>query len=308
MDGESRAPSLTLPRSGGGQAGTRLGPTMQGLSVRSRVKLCAFLFALPLLAILALFEIAPLLAIAWNSLHDDDGLITLANYAEILGSRFQRSAFVTSVLVSAGSAGLGILIGLPVANILRFMPVRLQQTVLTYANIGSNFTGFPLAFAFIIMFGLSGSFTLLLAKLGIAGHLDIYSTAGLVVVYAYLQVQLAILLLFPSLGAITPEIEEMATMVGASRLKFWWRIGLPILSPSLIGSFILLFANAMGTYATAYALVGGNANLVTLRIGELAAGDVYSDPQLADTLATLLILVLIVPVIVEQTLLKRRRP
>lgn len=272
----------------------------------SRVKILALSFALPLLAILLLFEIAPLAIVAWNSLHDDDGALTLANYGEILGSRFQRSAFLTSVLISLGSACLGVALGLPIANILRFMPGPLRQAVLTYANIGSNFTGFPLAFAFIIMFGLSGSFTLLLARAGIAEHLNIYSTAGLVVVYAYLQIQLAVLLLFPSIAAITGDIEEMAEMVGASRLAFWWRIGLPILAPSLIGSFILLFANAMGTYATAYALVGGNANLVTLRIGELAAGDVYSDPQLADTLATLLVLVLAVPVVIEQTLLKRR--
>jgi putative spermidine/putrescine transport system permease protein len=269
--------------------------------------LLAFLCAVPLLAVLALFELAPLAAVAWNSLHNDDGF-TFANYAEILGSKFQRNAFQTSTLISAGSALFGIALGLPIANTLRFMPGRLQQAVLTYANIGSNFTGFPLAFAFIIMFGLSGSFTLLLAKAGIVDQLNIYSTGGLIVVYAYLQVQLAVLLLFPSLGAITPDVEEMANIVGASRITFWRRIGLPILAPSLIGSFILLFANAMGTYATAFALVGGNANLVTLRIGELAAGDVFSDPQLADTLATLLVLLLAVPVLIEQTLLKRRRP
>ncbi|MDQ7246745.1 ABC transporter permease [Dongia sedimenti] len=300
MDGTSRTPTLTLPQAGGGNGKVRLG-------VQSNKKTIAFLFAMPLLGIMALFEIAPLLQIAWNSLHDADGQMTWTNYAEILGSRFQRKSFETSIIISVGSALFGIAVGLPIANTLRTMPVRLQQTVLTYANIGSNFTGFPLAFAFIIMFGMSGSFTLLLVKAGIVDTLNIYSTGGLVLVYAYLQVQLGVLLLFPALGAITADIEEMATMVGASRLKFWWRIGLPILAPSLIGSFILLFANAMGTYATAYALVGLNANLVTLRIGELAAGDVYSDPQLADTLATLLILVLVVPVIVEQTLLRRRR-
>jgi putative spermidine/putrescine transport system permease protein len=272
-----------------------------------RQRFLAFLFAVPLLAILVLFEILPLAAVAWNSFRREDAL-SFGNYAEILGSVFQRNAFLTSIEISLATAAIGIALALPVANILRGAPETLRQTVLTYANIGSNFTGFPLAFAFIIMFGLSGSFTLILVRAGIVKDLNIYSTGGLILVYAYLQVQLALLLLFPALGAITAELEEAAALMGASRLAFWWRIGLPILAPSLAGSFILLFANAMGTYATAFALVGGNANLVTLRIGELVAGDVFSEPELADALATLLVLTLAVPILIEQLVLKRRAP
>jgi len=96
--------------------------------------------------------------------------------------------------------------------------------------------------------------------------------------------------------------------VGADGLVFWRRIGLPILAPSLISVFIMLFANAMGTYATAWALVGGSANLVTIRIGELTAGDVFSDPNLADALAMLLVICLAALIMVEQFVIKPRAP
>ena len=93
--------------------------------------------------------------------------------------------------------------------------------------------------------------------------------------------------------------------MGATRLAFWRKIGLPILAPSLVSAFVLLFANSMGTYATAFALVGGNANLVTIRIGELVAGDVFSDPNLADALAMLLVAALAVPVVAAQIFAKQ---
>ncbi len=64
----------------------------------------------------------------------------------------------------------------------------------------------------------------------------------------------------------------------------------------------------MGTYATAWALVGGSANVVTIRIGELTAGDVFSDPNLADALAMLLVISLVVPIVIEQVFLKPRQP
>jgi putative spermidine/putrescine transport system permease protein len=182
-----------------------------------------------------------------------------------------------------------------------------QRRFLTLFNVASNFVGVPLALAFTTLAGVNGVVTLLLVRSGLVQDFNIYSLQGLALVYAYFQVPFAVLVLFPSLDALTPDLAEQARLMGASRLTFWWRIGLPVLAPSLIGSFILLFANAMGTYATAYALIGGGANLVTIRIGELVAGDVFTDPNLANALAVLLVLVLLIPILVDQFLLRRNR-
>ena len=214
---------------------------------------------------------------------------------------------MTSIELSTATAVIGVAVALPVAVCLRQMPPSVRRFILAYASIGANFTGFPIAFAFIIMFGFSGFFTLLLIRFGVVHALNVYSTGGLVLVFSFFQVQLGLLLLFPALGAITSEIREAAYLMGASSRAFWFRIGLPILMPPLVGCFVFLFANAMGTYATAYALVGGNANLVTIRIGELMAGDVFSDPHLADALATLLVVSLAIPIIAEQVVIGRRR-
>jgi putative spermidine/putrescine transport system permease protein len=272
----------------------------------ARTRSLAFLFAVPLLLLLILFEVMPLLAVLL------DGFIaagqwSLANYKTIIGSKFQRNAFLTSFELSAATALIGVGVALPLAVTLQRMPRNVRRIVLSYANIGANFTGFPIAFAFIILFGFSGFFTLILVHAGIVKGLNVYSLTGLVLVYGYFQIQLGLLLLYPALAAITPDLREAARLMGATTFSFWKRVGLPILAPALIGTAVLLFANAMGTYATAYALVGGNANIVTIRIGELIAGDVFNDPHQADALATLLVASLILPIAAEQLLLKRRR-
>jgi putative spermidine/putrescine transport system permease protein len=263
------------------------------------------LATIPLLLLLAGFELAPLLAVLVSSVYRG-GHLSFGNYAEIVTSSYQRGAYFTSIWLSVLTTLIGLGLALPVARLLQRMPGRVQSLMLTYANIGANFTGFPLAFAFIIMFGLSGTFTLILQRLGLIQDLNIYSTGGLVLVYSYFQVCLGILVLFPALRALTPEMDEAAAMLGVPRWRFWWRIGLPVLRPSLIGAAILLFANAMGTYATAFALAGGNANLVTIHIGELVAGDVYSDPNLADALAVILVVTLILPIAIQQVWASRR--
>lgn len=263
------------------------------------------LATLPLLVLLAGFELAPMLAVLVSSVYRG-GSLSLGNYAEIITSSYQRAAYLTSLWLSVLTTVIGLGFALPLARVLQRMAGRLQSLVLTYANIGANFTGFPLAFAFIIMFGLSGTFTLILQRLGLVQDLNIYSTGGLVLVYSYFQICLGILVLFPAMRALTTEMDEASAILGVPRWRFWWRIGLPVLRPSLIGAAILLFANAMGTYATAFALAGGNANLVTIHIGELVAGDVYSDPNLADALAVILVVTLILPIAVQQIWASRR--
>jgi putative spermidine/putrescine transport system permease protein len=260
----------------------------------------------PLLAVLLLFEVLPLSAVVLSSF-SRGGSWSVGNYAELILSAYHRGAFVTSMWLSLLTTVIGMGLALPISRLLQRTPDWLQTLILTYSNIGANFTGFPLAFAFIIMFGLSGSFTLLLKAAGLIQDLNIYSIGGLVMVYAYFQVCLGILVIFPSLAAITVDVEEAALLLGVSRLTFWRRIGLPILAPSLIGAAVLLFANAMGTYATAFALAGGNVNLMTIHIGELVAGDVFSDPNLADALSMILVVTLLLPIVVEQVWFKRRR-
>jgi putative spermidine/putrescine transport system permease protein len=81
------------------------------------------------------------------------------------------------------------------------------------------------------------------------------------------------------------EWREASESLGASRTQYWIHIGLPILAPPLLSCMILLFGNAFGAYATAYALTGGMLQLVPILIGAQIQGDVLHDPNLGYALA-----------------------
>ena len=82
-------------------------------------------------------------------------------------------------------------------------------------------------------------------------------------------------------------------------------MALPVLLPSLLGTMILLFGNAFGAYATAYALTGGSLNLVPIVIGAQVRGDVLHNPGLGYALALGMIVVMAVS-IAAYTWLERR--
>ena len=60
---------------------------------------------------------------------------------------------------------------------------------------------------------------------------------------------------------------------------------LPILWPSLLGTILLLFANAFGAIATAYALTGSSLNIVPILLYAQIRGDVLHNPHLGYALA-----------------------
>jgi len=114
-----------------------------------------------------------------------------------------------------------------------------------------------------------------------------------------------ILIISPALDGLRREWREAATNLGATTLQFWRWVGLPILLPSLLGAMVLLFGSAFAAYATAYALVGGTLNLVPLVIGISLSSDLLSDPHLADSLATGMIVIISLTVLVYGLLMRR---
>lgn len=247
----------------------------------------------PFAVVFFAFQIVPIIWVIVNSFwYEDDAQWSLANYTELIGDAFCAQAFTNSLWLSVGSAFLGLLIASFTAASLQKVPGSLRDAMVSFTTMTSNFAGVPLAFAFIIILGFNGAITLLLKEWGIIDNFNVYGIEGLFLIYTYFQIPLGTLLLFPAFGALKPEWEEAAFTMGAGRLQYWCRVAIPVMLPALAGTFTILFANAMGAYASAYALTVGNYNLITIRIGQLVVGDIFFQPNLAAALSVLLMLIL----------------
>ncbi len=77
-------------------------------------------------------------------------------------------------------------------------------------------------------------------------------------------------------------------------------LGSRCLRPSIASTFVILFANGMGTYETAYALTSSNVNLLTIRIAALVSGDVFAKPNLGSALAVALGVLLVTAMLIIQ--------
>jgi len=272
-----------------------------------KAKWIAALFLLPFAVFFIAFQLAPLVWVAISSFYSDNyEAWGLGNYTDILTSPFYLQAMHLSLDISIWSSVFGLLIALVSSYSLRQLGrTRLHDFVMSFTNMTSNFAGVPLAFAFVILLGLNGCLTLLLKKYGVIEGFNLYSRDGLIVLYTYFQIPLGVLLLYPAFDGLREDWRESAALLGAGRLRYWWHIGLPVMFPALMGTFVILLANALGAYATVYALTNGNFNVVPVRIAALVSGDISLDPNMGSALAMLLVVLMVLITLIHQWLLRR---
>ncbi|MER5913911.1 ABC transporter permease subunit [Streptomyces sp. NPDC001982] len=197
---------------------------------------------------------------------------TAANLSTSLQGPY-LTALLGSVKLSAISAALAVVLGLPLAQAVVTSRSRaLREAVLTASGVLANFGGVPLAFAFVATLGNAGVLTV---HLGLADKgWDLYSFWGLVIVYLYFLIPLMVLTITPALDGLRSQWREAARNNGATTVQYWRHVALPVLAPSLLGGFVLLFGSAFAAYATAAAMVGSAVPLVTLQIADAISGNV----------------------------------
>ena len=237
-----------------------------------------------------LFLILPTMKIVVGAFQTPDGSFTLDNIRG-LNTPSILSSYWVSIQLSLITAALGCLVGfgMAAAVILGGLPRFVRGPLMTFSGVASNFAGVPLAFAFLATLGPVGLVTLWRRQeFGInlrAMGFNLLSFWGLVIVYLFFQIPLMILIIAPAIDGLKREWREAAAILGASGAQYWRMVALPILFPSLLGTFALLFANSFGAIATAFALTGPQLNIVPIKLFAQIRGDVLGDPHLGYALA-----------------------
>ena len=262
----------------------------------------------PFLLVVLAYEFLPLAQLLIDSLvGKESGTVGVENFAKIFTTPLYQQSIVNSVWISLLSAVVGIVVAFLAARFAYESSARVRNAFTLVLNMMSNFSGVPLAFAFMVLMGNSGVLTILGQRFGIPflADFDLYSSQGLTVLYVYFQIPLATLLLLPAFAGIRKEWREAATILKATTFDYWFKIVIPNLMPSILGTLSVLFSNALAAYATAYALVMNNFALLPLQITSKFKGDVQVDAATGSALAVVLIVLMVVCTLVNNYFTRR---
>ncbi|MDH6432803.1 putative spermidine/putrescine transport system permease protein [Streptomyces sp. SAI-144] len=251
--------------------------TAPAAQVKRRRRSLGWIAVVPLLAFVAVAFGLPAIAMLDGAFTAKDPATGATSYTVDNLTASLKGAYLTALLgsvkLSAVSAALATLFGLPLAQAVVSSRFRgLREAVLTASGVLANFGGVPLAFAFVATLGNAGVLT---RQLGLTDKgWDLYSFWGLVIVYLYFLIPLMVLTITPALDGLRSQWREAAQNNGATSVQYWRFVALPVLLPTLLGGFVLLFGSAFAAYATAAAMVGSSIPLVTLQIADAISGNV----------------------------------
>ena len=271
-------------------------------------KWVGYIAFLPFLLVIIGYELLPLAQLVIDSLiGKESGTVGVENFVKVFTTPLYQQSIINSVWISLVSALVGIVVSFLAARFAYDSSDRVKNAFTMVLNMMSNFSGVPLAFAFMILMGNAGVLTILGQQWNIPflANFDLYTGEGLLVLYIYFQIPLATLLLLPAFSGIKKSWREAATILQASSFDYWFRIVIPNLLPSILGTLSVLFSNALAAYATAYAIVMNNYALLPLQITSKFKGDVQIDAATGGALAVVLIVLMVVCTVINNYFTKR---
>ena len=251
---------------------------------------------IPLLLLATFFIFLPLASMIKDSFTMPEvGGFTINNYLTIISDPIYQVATKNSLYLSTFSALAGLVIAFFIAWAVNEIGPKGQDRMMSLLNMVSNFAGLPLYFAFVVILGTTGVFVLALKAIGInlSTVFKLYSIDGLMLLFIYFQIPLGSLMLIPAFEAIKSAWKEAAEILQATKLQFWTRIGVPVLLPSLLDTFGLLFANAITAYATVILLVTTSIPLLPVKITTMFTGEMVPQREMGAALAIWMILLML---------------
>jgi len=213
-----------------------------------------WLFALPVLVVLLWTVVYPNASIIVGSFEHG-----LRSWREFAASPTDREALRTTLVISIGSVIASVAVGLPLAFLLTRVEFRGRRLLSAVATLPAALPPLVGVVAFLFLYGESGVVTRgVQALLGLDHAPWTLNGAGAIIfVHAYTMYVYVFLFVSAGLERLDSSLDEAASGLGASRPFRLRRVTLPLLTPAIAGSMLLVFMSALGSFSAPYIFGGG---------------------------------------------------
>jgi putrescine transport system permease protein len=224
--------------------------------------------------------------------------LDLETYRRLTGDDLYLAAYLSSLSFAGLATLIALLIGYPVAYGMARCSPR-ARSLLLMAVILPFWTSFLIrVYAWIGILKPEGMLNAALHLIGL-GPLDILNTGAAVqigLVYAYLPFM--VLPLYAALERQDPRLLEAAADLGATPVRAFWTITVPISLPGVIAGCLLCFIPMVGEFVIPDLLGGAG----TLMIGKVIWTEFFAnrDWPAASAVAIVLLVTLLLPILLFQ--------
>jgi putative spermidine/putrescine transport system permease protein len=262
-------------------------------------------------AFLLLFFVVPnafLLTISF--LKSEDQVLTnqptLENFTYLLTKPLYLTAILRSFWISAATGVLVVLLSYPLAYYLARTASRWRGMLIALALAPLLASVVVRTYGWWVILSRDGPISSLAQALSLSqGPLIMLpSSAAIVVGLTHSLLPYGVLTILSAINGINPSLERAAMSLGASRLRAFLNVTLPLSVSGVAGAFLLTFSLSISAYATPAILGGPATATMATRIYEFLTS--LDDWSLGSAMAAILIVTTMVMLLIGSALGSRR--
>ncbi|MFC7497466.1 MULTISPECIES: ABC transporter permease subunit [unclassified Nocardioides] len=229
------------------------------------------LLALPGIAFVLVFAAYPLLNFAWGSVRVGESF-TLDQYRQILESSYFGDVLVRTVLSAAAVMALCVVLGYPLAALLHRASGRTKLVLGALVVLPYLTSVLVRVFAWSALLGLKGPVNRVFVAVGIFDepHQLGHSLVGALIGLVHVLMPIAILTMWATMSRIPAGHEVTARSLGASRVRVFATVFLPLSMPGVATGALLVYVLALGAYVIPVALGATNGLLFAQVVADQA--------------------------------------
>lgn len=242
----------------------------------------------PLFLVLLAYVIYPMYKTFAQSVVDQEGSLSLENYIRFFTTEANLESLYNSIFISIVSVITCAIVGVGMAFLLNRYEFPGRRFLSVLALVPMALPPLIGAISFSFLYGSSGIFPRLFQAIFQLDDVPFALTGiwGIIVVHTFTMYPYYYLSASAAIRGLDPSIEEAATSLGANRWTIWRKVIIPMLTPAIVASSLLVFMISMASYTAP--LMFGEERVMTMAI---ALSRTNGNLEMAATQSTILSLV-----------------
>lgn len=249
--------------------------------------------AFAILVLFLIFVVFPLGLILYKSILMEDGTISFAYFVKFFSKKYYWSTLVNSFKVTIVSTLVSAILGLIMAYVLRSVRIRgsrLLNILIVISYLSPPFIG---AYAWIQLLGRNGFITRILNSIFNTQLNGIYGFSGIVLVFSLQSFPLVYMYISGALKNLDNSLNEAAESLGCSVFQRVRKIIVPLVTPTLLASSLLVFMRVFSDFGTPM-LIGEGYKTFPVLLYSQFMGEVNTDEHYAAALCVIVIAITLV--------------
>ena len=216
------------------------------------------ILTLPVLMFLVFFFLIPAFSVLWNTFYTKETGLTLQLYWKFFSDPYFLKIYWRTIKIAGIVTILSLLCCYPVAYYISRLPGKKKALFMSLAILPLMTNAVARTYAWLVILGRFGTVNNLMKALGLTDRPVklLYTEGSVVVGLSQLFMPLMILSLVSAMENIRPDVVQAARSLGASSLKTFFKVIVPLSKEGLLVGGTLVFTGSITAFVTPW-LMGG---------------------------------------------------